>query len=122
MDFAATEFLAFFTNTGDADTAVISDIKIVDGTLQGEDGTLIHGNGDDQEEDGYEWFRDRLEQPVRKTPMDGTSCSGAFPYMRLMFEDYGVNIAIGWPGMWAAEFARTVFRGTAQMPHQNPPR
>lgn len=106
IDFAATEFLAFFTNTGDTETTVISDIKIIDGVLCGKNATLIHGNGDTLGEDGYEWYMDDLKQPVKKTPRDGTSCNGAFPYMRLMFDGYGVNIGIGWPAMWSAEFAK----------------
>jgi len=103
-DFPATELVAYFTNTGDIDTALISDIKIIDGALDCPDACLIHGNGDTLKEDGYEWFRDEMDHTVVKQPSDGTSCNGAFPYMRLQCADFGVNIGIGWPTMWRAEF------------------
>jgi alpha-galactosidase len=30
----------------------------------------------------------------------GRPCDRAFPYQRLLFKDWGVSIAIGWPGQW----------------------
>ncbi len=104
-DYAATEYLAFFTNKGDKDTKLISDVKIVDGVLGGSDMTLVYGNGDTLKEDGYEWFRDSVRKGITLSPTDGTSCNGAFPYMRLVGKDFGVNIAVGWPAMWKAGFS-----------------
>lgn len=109
-DYPVTEFTAFFTNTGTRDTALVSDIKIVDGVMEGLNPLFIHGNGDTCREDGYEWFRDSLDAPEKKfhiAPADGTPCNGAFPYMRLMFENFGVNIGIGWPAMWKADIGYT---------------
>ena len=104
-DFPATELVAYFTNMGEHDTAVISDIKIIDGTIDVPGAELIHGNGDTLKDDGYEWFTDAVEREISLSPADGTSCNGAFPYMRLQNDDFGVNIAVGWPHMWRAEFA-----------------
>ncbi len=104
-DYPATEMVAYFTNKGDCDTPIISDIRIVDGVIGIEGSTLIHGNGDTLKDDGYEWFRDEMDHSVVKAPADGTSCNGAFPYMRLQAGEWGVNIAVGWPHMWKAEFA-----------------
>lgn len=30
-------------------------------------------------------------------PNGGRPCNGAFPYYRIMFEDCGLSMAIGWP-------------------------
>lgn len=38
---------------------------------------------------------------------DGTSCNGAFPYVRLLFAEWGVNMAFGWTGTWTASFVQT---------------
>lgn len=103
-DFPATEYLAFFTNYGNKDTDIISDIKIIDSVINGNNPVLIHGNGDTLSEEGYEWFQDKVDNKIEKFPADGTSCRGAFPYMRLLFADCGINIAIGWPAQWKAEF------------------
>ncbi len=107
-DYPVTEFVAFFTNKGGCCTGVVSDIRIAEGVMEGENPVLIHGNGDTQNEEGYEWWRDTLTdgKSMRITPINGTSCKGAFPYMRLMFDGFGVNIAVGWTGMWFADIAR----------------
>ena len=104
-DFPAIETVAFFTNTAAEDTPVISDICAVDGVIPIENAALIHGNGDTLKADGYEWFRDDMDHSVVKAPADGTACNGAFPYMRLQNDGFGVNIAVGWPHMWKAEFS-----------------
>lgn len=104
LDFPATEFLAFFTNRGKCDSPVISDVKILDGVLPILNPTLVHGNGDTCREDGYDWQRESLTAPITLYTSDGTSCNGAFPYMRLTGDGFGVNIAVGWPAMWRADF------------------
>ncbi|MBE6598283.1 MAG: hypothetical protein E7638_02435 [Ruminococcaceae bacterium] len=107
-DYPMIEYTAFFTNTSDHDTGIVSDIRIAEGVIKGKDPVFIHGNGDTCCDDGYEWWRDALDAPEKRftiTPNDGTSCNGAFPYMRLMFDGFGVNIAVGWTGMWRADAA-----------------
>lgn len=104
LDYAATEFLAFVTNAGEADTGLISELKILDGVLPCESASLLHGNGDTCEMDGYSWFCDAIKRPISLATADGTSCRGVFPYMRLLCGNFGVNLAIGWPAMWRADF------------------
>ena len=104
-DFPAVEIVMYITNAGDSDTPVISDMKAVHGILPVDCDRFIHGNGDTLKDDGYEWFFDGLNDPITISPDDGTSCKGAFPYMRLQGKDYGVNIAIGWPAVWMAGVA-----------------
>lgn len=103
MDFPVTEWVAFFTNNGSAPTQPISDIRL-GGILPLTDAILHHGNGDTMTYDGYHWFSDSLTESHTLSPTDGTSCNGAFPYMRLLGREFGLNLAIGWTGRWVAEF------------------
>ncbi|MBO7405122.1 MAG: hypothetical protein J6V24_09200, partial [Clostridia bacterium] len=106
-DFPAVEWLAEFTNNGEEDTPVVSDI-LLGGGIEGDFSAFVHGNGDTCGEDGYEWYRDEVtDDPMTITPIDGTSCRGAFPYMKLVFADAVVRAAVGWPHMWKATVART---------------
>ncbi len=106
-DFPVVEWLAAFTNNGERDTPVLSDITL-GGGISGAFDAFVHGNGDTCRDDGYEWFRDALRDgPMTISPADGTSCNGAFPYMKLVFEDAVVRAAVGWPHMWKATVTRT---------------
>ncbi len=110
-DYPVTEFAAFFTNTGDKDTALLENIRI-GGLMEGENPVFIHGNGDTCPPwlDCYDCRRDPLDtvgETITLRPTDGTPCKGAFPYMRLMFGGFGVNIAVGWTGMWTGSVTRT---------------
>ena len=103
-DFEAAEYGAFLTNHGKADTALAENIRF-EAVFPG-GGKLYHGNGDTKLENGYEWWVDELPQTLSPCG-DGTSCNGAFPYMRLLQEGGGVNLAFGWTGTWVAEFTQT---------------
>jgi len=106
-DFPVTEWIVYMTNNGKANTPILSRIKVMDQELQGTDPVLVHGNGDTCNPDGYEFFTDRVTEKLLLSPVDGTSCNGAFPYMRLLFDEYGINMAIGWPAQWETEIVPT---------------
>lgn len=106
-DFPVSEWVAEFTNNGAADSPIVSDITL-GGNIEGELRAFVHGNGDTCGEDGYEWFTDPLEDgELTIAPRDATSCNGAFPYMKLLFSDFTVRVAVGWPHMWRATVGRT---------------
>ena len=107
-DFPAVEYVAFLTNRGEADSPVIDSAKL-GGVIPGSKAVLYHGNGDTKQEDGYEWYTTPLSaEPFTVQPWgDGTSCWGAFPYMRVMLDGCGVNLACGWSGTWSATFTQT---------------
>lgn len=102
MDFPATEWLVFITNRGNAPTERISDIRI-GGILPMQFEQIGHGNGDNRTPGGFDWYTDPLTKSYTFSPNDGTSCNGAFPYMRLLGKGFGVNLAIGWTGKWVAD-------------------
>ncbi len=106
-DYPVVEWTAEFENTGGEPSGILSDI-LLGGEIAGDFSAFVHGNGDTCRDDGYEWFRDDLKDGGKTiAPDDGTSCHGAFPYMKLVFADYTVRAAVGWPATWKAEAERT---------------
>lgn len=102
LDFPATEWVSYFTNEGNEPTAVISDICI-GGVLTLPARELHHSNGETRDYHAYQLLTAPLKDTYVFSPSDGTSCRDAFPYMRLTGEGFGVNLAFGWTGKWAAE-------------------
>ena len=102
-DYSAVEWVFRITNESNENSDIIKDFKVLDGVIEGENPVLLHGNGDNVTESGYTWKREKLgAEPIVKfpNPVDGNSCYDAFPYMRLIFDDFSVNLAIGWTGSW----------------------
>lgn len=105
-DFPVTEWRVTLTNVGKKDTAIISDLRI-GGELEIGRTVLTHGNGDTCRRDGYTFWDDEVKEKIRLTPSSGTSCQGAFPYMKLRGEGVEVRAAIGFPSKWVAEIEPT---------------
>jgi len=53
-DYAAVEFVGYFTNRSDKDSPLLQNIRFA-GEFPGSNATLYHGSGDTWLEDGYEW-------------------------------------------------------------------
>ncbi len=106
LDFPVIEWVAWLTNHGSAPTPVLSDLRAMDMVFQGAAPILHHSNGDFYSAEGYT----PRETPLRAgeslgfAPVGGRSCDQAFPYFRLVFENWGLTLAIGWPAQWAAQF------------------
>ena len=105
-DFAVCEWVMYIENCADVNSMTVSDWRFC-AEFSAEKANLYHGNGDTCGANGYTWQTDALgAQPLHIAPCgDGTSCNGAFPYMRLLFGEWGTNVAIGWSGNWSADFA-----------------
>ena len=107
-DFPVAEWMAEFSNDGEEPSPILSDAAI-GGEIGGDFRAFVHGNGDTCRDDGYEWASAALtgeESGITIHPADGTSCNGAFPYMKLIFGDFIVRAAVGWPHMWRATCER----------------
>lgn len=101
-DFPVVDWVMYVTNRGNDNSPILSDWHVVT-DYTGTSPVLYHGNGDTCREDGYTWFDTDLSKDTDLTIQpcgDGTSCNGAFPYMRLRFADWGINMAVGWTGSW----------------------
>ncbi len=106
LDFPVFEWCFTFTNRGRKNSLHIKKPTIAI-AFDGKHPTLQHGNGDNCNQSGYSWTTDPVNEKLTLAPQGGRSCFGAFPYMRLDFDSYGLDLAIGWPGQWEAAFAPT---------------
>ena len=103
-DFPVTEWRVTITNNGKKDTPIISDLRL-GGEIACGKSVLTYGNGDTCKRDGYSFFDKDVIEAIRLTPFSGTSCQGAFPYMKLRGEGVEIRAAIGFPAKWVAEIA-----------------
>ena len=118
-DYPAVEWTVWFRNTGTNDTPILEDIQGLDSMLIcGAEGEFVlHGiKGDFQSAESYEPYRRVLaaETTARFAPPGtGKSCDGpdGWPYFNLQYPGGGAIIAVGWPGQWAASFARDAATG-----------
>ncbi len=106
-DFPAVEWYAEFVNRAGTRSETLTRVRVADEVLPGESPVMLHSNGDTVRYDGYRMFRTPVtgEGLAMRTEYGSPSC-GAFPFMRLMTEGGGYNIAVGWPGDWEARFVR----------------
>ena len=105
-DFPVIEWVAWFTNHGQAPTPIIRDILAMDGVVQGASPVLHHRNGDFNSAEGYTPQETPLQagNALSFAPTGGRPCDGAFPYHRIAFADGGLTLATGWPAQWSARF------------------
>lgn len=105
LDYPVVDWVMYVTNRGTENSPILSDWRIVT-EYAGESPRLAHSNGDTCNQEGYTWWTDPLPEGTVRTVKpdgDGTSCKGAFPYMRLCFNGWGVNVAVGWTGTWQVD-------------------
>ncbi len=74
-DFPVTEWIAWISNRGNADTPVLSHIQL-GGVLGCPSPILEHGTGDTCTEAGYHFTKESVDHTIRLTPASGTSCQG----------------------------------------------
>ncbi len=101
-DYPVVSWVAYVTNCGKERSAVVSGLS-VDVSLSANGAVLEHGNGDTFNYEGYTWYKDAVgPDGFEISPCgDGTSCNGAFPYMRFLLDGRCVNAAVGWTGTWS---------------------
>jgi len=105
-DYPVYEWTLWLENTSSADAPVLSEIMGGDFSVAGVSPVLHHGTGDHCTEANFETVTTPLPpgEAVHLEPIGGRPCDGSFPYLRVLFEGWGLNMAIGWPGQWAADF------------------
>jgi alpha-galactosidase len=111
LDYPTAEWTLHFTNTGKADTPIISGIRAIDTRFtRGSVGEFeLHRiKGDSCTPDSYQPIDEALGPNARKhiAPNGGRPTSGAFPYFNIEQPGGGVITVISWAGQWAADFAR----------------
>jgi len=105
-DYPVLEWVAWFKNNGSDPTPVLHNIRAMDGTIQGISPILYHCNGDFYSAEGYTPQETPLHEgdTAGYSPRGGRSCDGAFPYYRVLFQDWGLSLSIGWPAQWSIRF------------------
>ena len=108
-DFDAAEWTVYFTNKGSVPSPVLRDVYAIHKEFIGQNNRIYTCNGDWCSADGYSTAETHLScgGELTQTPVGGRSCDRAFPYQRLLFDGFGYNIAIGWPGQWQSSFHAT---------------
>ena len=126
-NFPTVEWTLYFQNTGSEDTPILSDIQPLDIQLERypwpeselTEFLLHHHIGSPCTPTDYQPLETRLkpkavhevtversEQNLRFAPPGGRPSDSVLPYFNIEWPSEGVILAIGWPGQWAAEFAR----------------
>ena len=106
-DFPVYEIVTYFTNKSDKNSPQLRQIQGFDGQFNGSEPYLYTNSGDYFSAHGYEVKEEYYVNQMwtRITPQTGRPCDQAFPYFKIQFEGHGLNIAIGWPAQWAADFS-----------------
>ena len=110
--FPTVEWVLYLRNDGAKDTPIIEGLRALDILLRrgpNPEFTLHTTRGGIATPRDYEPESLKLDpqQVLRFAPHGGRSCDPVLPYFNLEAPvGEGLIIAIGWPGQWAAEFAR----------------
>ena len=125
-DFPVVEWTVYLKNTGKGDTPILENIQGLDTRFErsAEGEFVLHGiRGDSCVAESFRPYTlelgpDAVKQfspPVAGEFVSGKSSDGpdGWPYFNLQKPGGGVIVAVGWPGQWAASFARDLDRGVA---------
>jgi alpha-galactosidase len=110
-DFPTVEWTLYFKNAGSSDTPILADLLALDTRLErGAEGEYVlhHHKGTFVRADDFEPLTTVLppNQKRRFAPPGGRPLGQVFPYYNVEWPGEGLIVVVGWPGQWAAEFAR----------------
>jgi alpha-galactosidase len=110
-DFPTVEWTIHFKNTGTNDTPIIENIQALELDLnRGTNGEFLLHHNIGSPADGNDYGP--LETPLGPRATKHIGAAGGRPtnsdwsYFNLEWPGQGVIVSVGWPGQWAAEFAR----------------
>ena len=110
-DFPNVEWTVAFTNRGTKPTPILEKSQGLDWNLtvpQGQPVVLHYQRGSTAEPNDYEPLEATLAPGSSKrfAPRAGRGTDPWMPYFNLQWGNRGLIVVVGWPGQWAAEFAR----------------
>ena len=110
-DFPTVEWTLHFKNTGPKDSDILSNIQALDASFRrAPEGEFLlrHWLGSQAAMEDYRPEQTALspEASLHLAPNGGRGSDGAWPYFNIDWGGEGVLVAVGWPGRWAASFAR----------------
>lgn len=108
-DHPVCEWVLWLENAGSEDTLPISELMGADLTLPmaaGAPWRLWSGVAESHDDKNYSFSTTALAQgdDLHFTNRGGRPSDGAFPYFRLLGDDGGYALAIGWPGQWQCHY------------------
>jgi len=111
-DFPTVEWTLYFKNAGEADTPLLADIQALDASFErapkGAEFLLHHAVGSPANKSDYGPLSTPLGPKATKRigAAGGRPTNSDWSYFNLEAGGEGEIIAVGWPGQWAATFAR----------------
>jgi alpha-galactosidase len=115
-DFPTVEWTVYFKNTGTSATPIIENIQALELELKRDaNGEFLLHHNIGSPADGNDYGP--LETPLGPRATKRIGGAGGRPtnsdwsYFNLAWPGEGLIVAVGWPGQWAAEFARDEGRG-----------
>ena len=110
-DFPTVEWTLYFKNTSRQNTPILARIQALDERFERNASTkfvLHHHTGSPCTPEDYRPWATELKPGTRKrfAPPGGRPTDSVLPYFNLQDGNEGRIIVVGWPGQWAAEFAR----------------
>lgn len=106
QDYPVIEWTVWLENLGGANTPIICDFCGMDGSLPGGHPKIVHNTGDTGDKSLYiDLCTDLTEEKhFSEHPEGGRSNDSVLPYYRVLCDDFGYTLSIGWPGQWLSEF------------------
>jgi len=115
-DFPTVEWTLYFKNTEATDTPILENIQALDIAFErGAAGEFLLHHAVGSPANGSDYMP--LEAPLKPNATKRISAAGGRPtnsdlsYFNLAWAGEGMIVVVGWPGQWAAEFARDAARG-----------
>ena len=112
-DFPTVEWTLYFKNTGTADTPILADIQALDATFEPRRQGRVHAAPPHAAVPCLPNDYEPLETPLGPGATKRITAAGGRPtntrsalLQRRAGPGEGVIVVVGWPGQWAAEFAR----------------
>ena len=115
-DFPTVEWTLYFKNAGKADTPIVADIQAIDTYIErGDKGEFVlhYAVGSPAAANDFQPLETPLppKAQTRVATSGGRPTNSHMPYFNLAFPGGGAIVALGWPGQWAASFARDEAKG-----------
>lgn len=124
-DYAAFDWVIYFTNITSAKSPNVSEISPAELTFEGENPIILTNCGDSESITGmpapYTPRSYSLEETPDVTfePTNGRSAEAAFPYYNLEYGDKGAFVVTSWAGQWKDDFSyadgKTTFSGRQEI-------
>ncbi|MDE0043760.1 MAG: hypothetical protein OXT74_17095 [Candidatus Poribacteria bacterium] len=107
-DYPAIDWVVYFQNVGEEDTAILENIQALDSTFISEqpaEFTVHYSQGGYHHIDAFSPLKEVME-PNQPLILDSDSSHPYLPFFNVEWHDGGIIGGIGWTGAWRAEFVQ----------------